>query len=148
MSPLFGDKEDGQDGIAAMNAEIERVSSLPLQRLAAEVMIKGFGPDGPGGPGKPGTLEGPMAQSTSDRTSILEIATAFTPAYRARAVGPELQLRLGNVIGEGLQVLEHSSLVRVQWHSNVGGLDYIATRLGRAAVERDAVDRILDGGSL
>lgn len=41
MTALFGGKDDGQDDVAAMNAEIERVDSLSLQQLAAEVMIKG-----------------------------------------------------------------------------------------------------------
>ncbi len=59
MSPMFGAGDDGQDNIAAMKAGIERVSSLPLPRLAADVMIKEFGPDGPGAPGKPGTIEEP-----------------------------------------------------------------------------------------
>jgi hypothetical protein len=30
----------------------------------------------------------------------------------------------------------------------VGALDYAVTRLGRAALERDAVEHILGGGSL
>jgi hypothetical protein len=109
-------------------------------------MSKGFGPEGPGGPGKPGTLEAPTV--TVDRTTAGSIASEFTPAFRARTVGPELQLRLGQLVAEGLQLLEHASLVRAQWHTNAGTLDYAATRLGRAALEHDAVDRILGGGSL
>jgi hypothetical protein len=34
MSPLFGGREDDNDDIVAMNAEIERVGSLPLPQLA------------------------------------------------------------------------------------------------------------------
>lgn len=52
MSPRSGGKDDGRDDVAAMTAEIERVSSLPLPQLAAEMMARGLGPGAPGGPGK------------------------------------------------------------------------------------------------
>ena len=49
---------------------------------------------------------------------------------------------LEQLIAEGLQVLEHASLVRVSWR---GGMDdYTATRRGRAAVAQDEVERILE----
>ena len=150
MSPLFGHKDQDENGggaatedpdIAAMNAEIARVSSLPLAELAAEVMAKGFGLDAPGGPGKPGTIESPSLDA--DRVTVGTIAGVFTPAYRGRAVGPELELRLTQVLAEGVQALEHASLIRAQWHSNDGAMDYVATRRGREAVERGQVASIL-----
>jgi hypothetical protein len=56
--------------------------------------------------------------------------------------------RFAELVGEGLQVLEHASLVRGPVPT-MGGVDgYTATRLGRAALERGAVDRIIAGGTL
>jgi hypothetical protein len=113
-----------------------------MTQLAAEVMVKGFGPDGPGGPDKPGTLESPGG---AERVGIQEIARAFTPAFTGDGVGPEQTLRFGAVLAEGLQTLEHASLIRESWR---GGLEtYIATRLGRRAVEQNAVERALAGES-
>ena len=50
---MFGNKdkrEAGSDGMEAANAafraEVERLEALPMAQLAAEVMVKGFGPGG------------------------------------------------------------------------------------------------------
>ncbi len=136
MSPLFGGKDEGQDDVATMQAEIDRLDALSIDRLAEEVMGKGFGPDGPGGPGRPGTLED-LTSSTFERVGVTEIARRFTPAYSARAVGPDLIRRLGFIVGEGLQALEHAGLIRVLW--NGGQPHYMATRRGRAAAEGNDV---------
>ena len=130
--------ERDRENVAAMQAEIERVDRLPLNQLAAEVMIKGFGP---GGPGQSGTVEDPVG---AHRVNLEDIAGLFTPAFAARGVGPELNKRLTNLIAEGLQILENAALVRV---SNRGGFEhYFATRRGREAVARGELDRILDTG--
>jgi hypothetical protein len=50
------------------------------------------------------------------------------------------------IVQEGLQVLERALLVRVSWNGGQG--NYLATRLGRAALERNAVARVIDGGSI
>ncbi len=59
----------------------------------------------------------------------------------------DLFQRFAELIGEGLQVIEHASLVRGPVAA-MGADGYTATRLGRAALERGAVDRIIAGGSL
>lgn len=103
-----------------------------------------FGPDGPGGPGKPGTLEAPG--QTAERVALGEIARVLTPAFPGRDVGPDQTVLLSYLAAEALQALEHAALVRVSWR---GGMEnYLATRLGRAAVERSAVERVLGGGGL
>jgi hypothetical protein len=133
---LFGKKDEapakaaGGD-VAQMEAELERLAALPLPELAAEVMSKAFGPDGPGGPGKPGTIEDP---TSSERVRMNEIARAVTPLYAGSGVGSEQQVRLTNLIAEGLQILENAALVRVSWRG--GTEDYCATRRGREALER------------
>jgi hypothetical protein len=49
------------------------------------------------------------------------------------------------LVAEGVQALEHASLVRAQVHTAMGALDYTVTRAGRAALESNSVARILDG---
>lgn len=50
---MFGhDNDDKQQRTEqwrlAMQAELSRLSALPVEELATEVMIRGFGPGGPG----------------------------------------------------------------------------------------------------
>ena len=45
---------------------------------------------------------------------------------------------------EGLQELEHASLVRAQLHTNINYLDWTATRRGRAALASGDVQQILE----
>lgn len=137
----------GNEDTASMLAEIDRVSSLSLHQLAAEVMTKGFGPGGPGGPGQPGTLESPAARPVA-RATASRITAEFTPAYRSSHVSPELQLHLLDLVAEGIQLLEHSCLIRHEVHANTTALAYVATRLGRAALERGEVELILSGGAI
>jgi hypothetical protein len=56
--------------------------------------------------------------------------------------------QFSRIIAEGLQELEHASLVRAQMHTSQNSLDFTTTRLGRAALEQGAVEGILGGGSL
>ncbi len=142
MAPLFGGggDDDGQQAIAAIQAEVGRLDALPLEQLAAEVMITGFGPDGPGGPGKPGTLED-VTTTDFSRVGPIDIARRFSSALSRRAVGGDLIRRLVNLVAEGLQVLENAALIRVTWQG--GQAHYMATRRGRRAVEENALGQAL-----
>ena len=142
MSPMFGHKDGGQDGAAAMQEEIRRAAALPLPELAAEVMASVFGPDGPGGPGRPGTIDGPA--EAANRLTLADVTQAFTPASAARGAGADQLHLLSLLLAEALQLLEHAALVRVSWR---GGMEnYLATRAGRAAVAQGEVARILAAG--
>jgi len=132
------------DDAAVLAAEIAQLDALPLAQLAVEVMVKGFGPDGPGGPGTPGTIEAPSLDAPP--VGLAEIARSVSPAYAGHGVSQELQLRFTTLVAEGLQILENASLVRITWHGGVE--NYLATRLGRTAVERGAVERVVAGGDL
>jgi hypothetical protein len=123
---------------AALRAEVERLEALPVARLAAEVMVRGFGPGG--------------VRSRRDAAysaHVHDIAWKFT-----RDVGIDWPSRdddlyscLCEVVGEGLQVLEHQSLIwaySVSEASN-GGIRYTPTRRGRAALEDNAVEQALRG---
>jgi hypothetical protein len=59
----------------------------------------------------------------------------------------DLYKRLTDVVGEGLQVLEHESLIWARSVAEGFGVGYAPTRRGRAALEADAVAQTLRGGS-
>ncbi len=144
MSPLFGHKDDSQQqaspGSDALQAEVQRLESLPLPQLAAEVMRNGFGPGGPGADESDTVTTG--GANINAGPEVSDIAQTFMPAGAARA-DEQLRLRLYRVIAEGLQALEHASLVRAQMHTSMNGLDYALTRLGQAALEQGTVDAVL-----
>jgi hypothetical protein len=149
MSP-FGHKDDekqekNDQWRLALRAEFERLDSLSLPQLAAEVMTRAFGPDGPGADDEDVTVgqENINAGLTASR-----IASELVPPRGFTFPLPsdedlKLQERTARLVAEGLQELEHASLVRAQMHTAMGGLDYATTRRGRAALEGGEVERIL-----
>jgi hypothetical protein len=129
-----GDAKGAAD--AALRAEVERLEALPMARLAAEVMARGFGP---GGFLPDFVRREPYAAAAA---SIRNIVPMFEPEGARDA---DLVRRLYGVVGEGLQVLEHGSLI---WPRNVAegfGVGYALTRRGRAALEANAVEQALRG---
>ena len=133
MALPSGKKEQRDARKAALEAEADRASSLSLPQLAAEVMTKAF-------------------RVTEDlrfqdgRYPVFGILVSrFAPDTSHH--DEKLYQRFAELVGEGLQVLEHASLVRGPVTTNDGN-GYALTRLGRAALERGAVDRIIAGGSL
>lgn len=132
MSP-FGKKgqQQADDVGAALTAEIDRLNGLDLRQLATEVMQKGFGPDGPAPDGLP---------------TPSMIGDVFVPGDSR---GSQDQIdRLRDLMWEGVQVLEHASLVRFAVYSSEGGKFFKLTRLGQAALAQNAVDKVLSTGSL
>jgi hypothetical protein len=149
---MFGNKEDDkqyklEQWQHAMRQEIARLDALPLADVAAEVMIRGFGPGGPGADddaisvGRDRVNAGPTA---ADISLLIVADRGFT--FPIPTAG-ELKLRqqLTRLVAEGLQQLEHASLVRCQMHSEMGIFDWAATRYGRAALQRGDVQAILHG---
>jgi hypothetical protein len=131
MSP-FGKKTESQDtDDAASSAELARLNALALRELAAEVMSKGFGPTGPASDGLP---------------TPSMISEVFVP-NAARVLPTDQFQALQDIIWEGVQVLEHASLVRFAVYSSEGGKFFKLTRLGRSTLDQDAVGRVLAGGS-
>jgi hypothetical protein len=140
---LFGKGAEKSAEADALEAEIERLDQLPLPSLAAEVMGKAFGPGAEwedleeevtvGGPndGAGGTVEA--------------ITTAMAPDGSTRAVDDRTRLRLQRLVAEGVQVLEHASLIRAQMHTGMGAFDYTPTRLGRTVLAAGAVAEVVGG---
>jgi hypothetical protein len=60
------------------------------------------------------------------------------------------RLQLQDLLAEGMQALENASLVYLTeiWAGNATHLAYKTTRLGRAALQQNAVERIVSGGAL
>ena len=129
-----GRKEERDAGKAALEAEADRASSLSLPQLAAEVLTKSFK-----------LTEDPLYLD-GRYPPFGKLVDRFAPDTSHRDV--KLLSRFYELVGEGLQVLEHASLVRGPVQSTGGPDGYAITRLGRAALERGAVDRIIAGGSL
>jgi hypothetical protein len=129
-----GERADS-DGL---RAEVQRLGSQTLERLAAEVMERGFGRGGPG------------AENPADPAAI---GAAFSGPFQGRDYDEAADAQLMEMVAEGIQVLEHACLVRPVFHGSGGdrayyALDFASTRLGRAALEQHAVERILAGGSI
>jgi hypothetical protein len=137
--PLFGgNKEELEQQNAELRAEVQRLSALSLQDLAVEVMTKGFGPGGPG----------------ADGSDVLasRLAGEFATAV-GHGIDQDGLQDLFVLASEGLQVLEHACLVRSHLGIDAGtnsnyNIFWTATRLGRAALEQNGVQRIVAGGSL
>lgn len=153
MSPFGSKKADKeqakeervQEWRDATQAELDRMSALSLTELATEVMVKGFGPGGPGADDEQITLGQANANAgpTAERISFeLAPERGFTFPLPTRE-DMKLRERVAKLVAEGLQELEHTSLVRFQMHTAMGYLDWTATRRGRAALERGEVESIL-----
>jgi hypothetical protein len=156
VSP-FGRNKDDQDGDAAnpqLDAEVARLQGLSITQMAAEVMTKAFSAqydptDGPqDAPGIADAFYPRPDFKLSDSTvhgedrKAREQSTPGTPEYQL--------LVLADLVAEGVQMLEHAALVcqKTDYQGQVFNAGYITTRLGRTALERNAVDHVLSGGTL
>jgi hypothetical protein len=144
MSPLFGHKEQqGAEELSGENSletEIDRLESLPLMQLAAEVMNKGFGAGGPGAKEDEVTIGGP---NIGAGPTVSAIVLEFAPGGDTRGADDRVRQHLYQLVAEGLQALEHAGLIRAQMHTSMNSFDYALTRLGRAALADGAVERAL-----
>lgn len=162
MSPFGRKKDDDDQGQASqpsdstpqLDAEVARLQGLTLVQLASEVMTKGFSGD---------------YDPTSDGRDVPGVADEFFPRpdwtirdstvkaqvrqaqAQAQPGTPEHQLLvLADVVAEGVQTLEHASLIRLKtnYDGQYFNSGYVATRLGQEALQQNGVDKILAGGSL
>jgi hypothetical protein len=149
VSP-FGHKvkeDDKQDRLGQWRLELEaernRLNSLPLPQLATEVMVRAFGPGGPGA-NEEDVRVGQMNAGPSlyQICGLFEAERGFTFPLPTEDDAKLLE-RIRRLVAEGLQELEHASLIRVQMHTSLGSLDYATTRRGRAALDAGQVERIL-----
>ncbi len=140
---LFGSRAERSAEADAVEAEIERLDQLTLPTLAAEVMAKAFGPGAAWeDPEEETTVGGPADGAGA---TVEALATTMAPEGSTRAVDDRTRLRLRRLVAEGVQALEHASLVRAQMHTAMGGFDYTPTRLGRTVLAAGAVARVVEG---
>lgn len=141
---LFGGRADRGMEADVLEGEIERLDQLPLPTLAAEVMRKAFGPGAEWeDPEEEVTVGGP---GDGAGVTVEAIATAMAPEGTVRRADDPTWLRLQRLVAEGVQALEHASLIRAQVHTGVGALDYTPTRLGRTVLAAGAVAEVVAGG--
>ena len=141
---LFGSKEDQSVEASELAGEIDRIDRLPLPELAAEVMGKAFGAGAEWeDPEEEVTVGGPNIGAGA---SVGEIVTAMVPSSSSKAADDRARLQLRRLIAEGLQALEHASLIRAQMHTSQGSFDYTPTRLGRKVLAAGAVASVVGGG--
>jgi hypothetical protein len=141
VSGFFNKAADVWAGKKADNSglvvEVQRLGALPLTSVAEEAMKRGFGTDGPAADGRYATM-----------TAIQD---AFAARFAGRDIDEAAYAHLCEIVAESVQVLEHACLVR-QALSGSGGdqgvhyeIVWTATRRGRSALDRGAVERALAG---
>jgi hypothetical protein len=141
---LFGNKDEDKAAAAeALQGDVSRLEGLSLSSLAAEVMSKGFGPGAPGADeAEAVTIGGP---NIGAGVSLGQIASQISAAREGNGVDEATVLRLDKLVAEGIQQLEHASLIRTQIHTASNSFDYALTRRGREALSQGSVDRFLSG---
>jgi len=129
---LFGRNEEKEAENAAMAAELARLEALPLEQLAEEVLLRGYGPDGPGADGS--------------GVSIAQLVARFNPATSVFGIDERVRSAYPHLICEGVQVLEHARWVVMHFsggdHASLG---WAITRAGRAALAGGQPGRALTG---
>jgi hypothetical protein len=135
---MFGKKkEQALADEAAVKAELQRLESLPIEQVAAEVMARTFGPSGP-------TIDGEIrANAIADGFLPDSIRTEIYRLKDHPVAGhgfPEYW-QLKTLVREGLQVLENKGLV--VFEPSIKFPKYRATRAGFEAIQNDAVQRVI-----
>lgn len=150
-----GDRSGGREWDPELGVKLERITALPVSELGVEVMTLAFGSGQD--PENNGRLveEITEAISPTPRISLLRDTTIRAQRQAAQeAADPDSDRakwnRLNDIVGEGMQALEKALLVttKTRWTGVTNEVVYVATRLGREALEQSAVDRILTGGTL
>lgn len=127
MSPLFGSKQDDNAGSSSdPRIEIDRLGSLPLDQLAAELIARGFKLEDSDGRG---------------RASVHDMAERMVPGFKRQSQDQIWELE--ELIGEGVQVLEHAGLAQCTVVGVDRRLQWVLTRRGRRAVADGSVSDAL-----
>ena len=139
---------------AGLDADLARLSALSLPQLASEVMAKGFSADYD--PGDRGRGVDALVEQYSPSPPFKLGDNSFRAQRQAQAESHDpdsagaKRLQVRDILAEGMQALEKASLVYLTeiWAGDATHLAYKTTRLGRAALQQNAVERIVGGGTL
>jgi hypothetical protein len=129
MCPLFGgtNKRDAdRGGESGTRSEVDRLGSLPLEQLAEEVIARGFKLDD---------------TENRGRASVHDVAERMVPDYLRQS--QEQVWDLQELIGEGVQLLEHAALAQCTIVGNDRRLQWVLTRRGRNAIADGSVSEAL-----
>jgi hypothetical protein len=120
---------------AQLASEVARLSALSMPQLATEVMMRAFTVD-----------YQPGVRIYSPDAMVDLFCPPSRPAKYHDVVLP-VQLELRDLIAEGLQVLDHAGLIRLdgRYAGEVYDAGYVTTRRGRAAVASNTVEQALAG---
>jgi len=134
----------------ALRAEVDRLSSMPVTSIAAEVMARAFTGDAGADVSEP-----PWVDPFGRGPSPYEVANwLFLPRSEELDASAPLGRVLYGLVSEALQALEHASLLRGHLRFGFQGaladahLTYVLTRHGASVRDAGAVERVLGGGSL
>lgn len=128
----MGTQEKLQEAYTTLQAAVTRLGPMPLPQLGAELM-PWFQPVPP---------EVPPQQH-----SCIELAEHLAPGFVLLPTHPahkQLQAHLRQLVLEGLQTLEHASLICLHFQlDSAGHLNYQATRRGLTALSQGTVEQTL-----
>jgi hypothetical protein len=122
-----GNKQGGKARLAGVTAELDRLRALPLGELAAEVIARGFDPDD---------------KTDRGRTSVHEMALRMVPDYLFQSQDQIWELQ--ELVGEGVQLLEHARLVQCTVVGTDRRIQWVLTRRGRRAVADGTVLDVIE----
>lgn len=134
----------------ALRAEVDRLSSMPVTSIAAEVMAKAF-------TGEPAAdeTEPPWVDPFGRGPSPYEVANwLFLPRSEELDASAPLGRVLYALVSEAMQALEHASLLRCHLRFGFQGaladahMTYVLTRYGVSVRDAGAVERVLSGSSV
>jgi hypothetical protein len=131
---MLGNRDKHEAGVAELQAQVSRLASLSPPGLADEVMSNVFGASAPGSNGSPLT--------------ITTAANEFITDSAAWCNDDATREQLVEIVGEGLQVLEHACLVNQQVvlvGNQHWALGWKLTRSGAAALAQGTVAHALVG---
>jgi hypothetical protein len=109
-------RDDHRGGDSEAQTGIERLNALSLELLAADVMAVGFTP---------------TDTSDSGRVSVHDIALKLVPGVSR--LSQEEIWSLDELVGEGVQFLEHAGLAQCTVVGTDRRLQWVLTRRGRSA---------------
>jgi hypothetical protein len=156
---MFGKHDDDQDSAPQtasgfdpnLASEFARMSALSLPQLAAEVMAKGF--DANEDPHSGGSSASGIADAISPQPEfrLRDSTVKAQLAAQREAADPTSDrykwLQLKHIVAEGLQALEHASLIVAVSHFDgvATSNGFVTTRAGRTAITQASVAQVVGG---
>ncbi len=141
-------RKNKADESGALQAAVDRLSAMPLEALAVDVMARAFTGQPASDPDDP-----PWPDPFGRGPSPYEVTNwLYLPRDQELDADQPLGATLYALVSEALQLLEHASLLRVHLEFGFQGrladahLTYVLTRYGASVRDAGTVERALGGG--